>query len=146
MLANSPCVLPGGCPLAASARAAALDAEQTAGAALASAVSAERRAQTASRRAALGNTLKWAVGILVTALMAWQTARMANQESRITDAVVDRVEKMVDAKLTANLVSTRQSNLDTAREALKMQRAEELAARNPAPLASDPDRVAPVRR
>jgi len=141
-----PCTLPGGCPYVAAARGAALDAVENSGEAIGAALGAERHAKIAARRVAWGNALKWSVGVAVTLWMGWQTARGANQEQRIVEAVSKRVLDAVDSKLTAHLQSTQQSNLDTAREALKLQHAEELAARNPAPIAVAPDSVAPHRR
>lgn len=95
-----------------------------------------------SRKLRIDSTIKWAVGVAVTSLgiyVAWKTATF---EDRITNAVAHRIEGMVDAKLTSHLQSTRQSNLDTAREALRLQREEELARLNPAPINRSPEVVA----
>jgi hypothetical protein len=92
------------------------------------------------------NHLQWAIGTLVTIEMALVGAyvgwKAATQQSSIVDAAAQRTESIVDSKLRQHLESTRQSNLDTAREALRLEREDQVARQNPAPIARATEVVA----
>jgi hypothetical protein len=130
------------CPLVINAQQSAHDAIETSGAAVA------MSAQAKSDVEQIKNSLKWqtVLQLSVVSVVALCTAYIgylaATQKQTLVAEAVSATENMVDSRLRQHLESTRQSNLDTAREAIRLERQERELAANPQPIAKTPDKLA----
>lgn len=89
------------------------------------------------------NTILLSIATLETTLVGIYVGyKAATQQATIIQAIESNVTGYVDSKLRQHLDDSRQGQLDTAREALRLERAEREAVANPAPIQRAPDTLA----